>query len=343
MPSALIVDDDTSTLMLLANVLERKGFATRTAASLAEARQNLEPLPDVCMIDMQLPDGKGTDLLDSGLARETDVVVITGYASLESSIEALRYGVRDYLTKPLTSSAIDSVLARFGSPRRSAEGPRAGTRPIVGESPEMKRVLRTLARIGPSEATVLIIGESGTGKELIAARLHELSPRSRGRYLALNCGAVSPNLIESELFGHEKGSFTGAARQHAGYFERAHGGTLFLDEITEMPLDLQVRLLRVLESRRVSRVGSSETIPVNVRVIAATNRDPREAVRQRKCRPFASGPATCAFSRNTSSTSSIAMPGCPRALRPRPSPVSSNTTGPATFASCTTSSSAPTS
>ena len=284
MPSALIVDDDTSTLMLLANILERRGFATRTAASLAEARQSLEPLPDVCMIDVQLPDGRGTDLLESGLARETDVVVITGYASLESSIEALRCGVRDYLTKPLTSRAIDSVLARFGSPRRSPDGPSAGARPIVGESPEMKRVLRTLARIGPSDATVLIIGESGTGKELIAARLHELSPRSRGRYLALNCGAVSPNLIESELFGHEKGSFTGAARQHAGYFERAHGGTLFLDEITEMPLDLQVRLLRVLESRRVSRVGSSETIPVNVRVIAATNRDPREAVRQRKLR-----------------------------------------------------------
>ena len=148
----------------------------------------------------------------------------------------------------------------------------------------MKHLQRALARVGPSDATVLIIGESGTGKELIAARLHESSPRARGRYLALNCGAVSPNLIESELFGHEKGSFTGASRQHAGYFERAHGGTLFLDEITEMPMDLQVRLLRVLESKCVSRVGSSESLPVNVRVIAATNRDPREAVRQRKLR-----------------------------------------------------------
>jgi DNA-binding NtrC family response regulator len=148
----------------------------------------------------------------------------------------------------------------------------------------MKQLMHTLTRVGATDATVLIVGESGTGKELIAARLHELSHRARGRYLALNCGAVSSNLIESELFGHEKGSFTGALRQHTGYFERAHGGTLFLDEITEMPLELQVRLLRVLESRRVSRVGSSEPIPINVRVIAATNRDPRDAVRQHKLR-----------------------------------------------------------
>jgi DNA-binding NtrC family response regulator len=148
----------------------------------------------------------------------------------------------------------------------------------------MRRLLHQIVRVGRSDATVLIVGESGTGKELIAARLHELSPRARGRYLALNCGAVSPNLIESELFGHEKGSFTGASRQHAGYFERAHGGTLFLDEVTEMPFDLQVRLLRVLETRRVTRVGSSESIPINVRVIAATNRDPNEAVRQGKLR-----------------------------------------------------------
>jgi len=284
MPNALVVDDDPSTLMLLASLLERRGFTTRTAASLAEARQNLDPIPDICMVDVNLPDGSGTELLTSGLARETDVVVVTGHGSVEASVEAMRQGARDYLTKPLSHNALDRVLARFGGDRNTKDGSFRGAPPLVGESPEMKRLQHTMSRIGPSDATVLIIGESGTGKELIAARLHELSPRARGRYLALNCGAVSPNLIESELFGHEKGSFTGASRQHAGYFERAHGGTLFLDEITEMPLDLQVRLLRVLESRRVSRVGSSETIPVNVRVIAATNRDPREAVRQRKLR-----------------------------------------------------------
>jgi DNA-binding NtrC family response regulator len=148
----------------------------------------------------------------------------------------------------------------------------------------MQRLAQTIERIGSSDVTVLIIGESGTGKELVASRLHSLSARARGPYLALNCGAVTSTLIESELFGHERGSFTGASRQHAGYFERAHGGTLFLDEVTEMPLELQVRLLRVLETRCVSRVGSSDLIPVDVRVIAATNRDPHDAVRQGKLR-----------------------------------------------------------
>ena len=184
----------------------------------------------------------------------SDVVVLTGHGR-SSRVWKRCASARAITCQAADASALDRVLAPL---RRRSRAPSDGVvqraPPIVGESPEMKRLQHTLARIGPSDATVLIIGESGTGKELIAARLHELSPRSRGRYLALNCGAVSPNLIESELFGHEKGSFTGASRQHAGYFERAHGGTLFLDEITEMPLDLQVRLLRVLgEPARVAR------------------------------------------------------------------------------------------
>ena len=262
MPHALVVDDDPSTLTLLARLLEQRGFSTRTAASLAEARDSLDPSPDVCMLDLRLPDGEGIELLQEGLAERSDVIMLTGYATIESSVQAMRRGARDYLSKPLTRSALDRVLARFAESGR-AESAQRRAPPIIGESPQMKQLQRALTRIGPSDATVLIIGESGTGKELIAAKLHELSPRSRGRYLALNCGAVSPNLIESELFGHEKGSFTGASRQHAGYFERAHGGTLFLDEITEMPMDLQVRLLRVLENRCVSRVGSSESLPVS--------------------------------------------------------------------------------
>jgi len=255
-----------------------------TARSLAEARGSLEPCPDICFVALRLPDGDGTELLDDGLGEQTDVVLLTGDASVESGVDAMRKGARDYLTKPLTSDALDRVLARFDSSAGNAPLFDAKSTPIIGESPQMKRLMHALTRVGRSDATVLIIGESGTGKELVAARLHELSPRSRGRYLAINCGAVSPNLIESELFGHEKGSFTGASRQHAGYFERAHGGTLFLDEVTEMPLELQVRLLRVLESRRVTRVGSSESIPINVRVIAASNRDPRQAVREGKLR-----------------------------------------------------------
>ena len=284
MPHALVVDDDPSTLLLLATLLERRGFTTRTAASLAEALRSLSPMPDLCMVEMRLPDGDGLEFLNDGLGHETDVVLVTGHATVQSGVEAMRRGARDYLIKPLTPAALERVLGRFDAGRKGALSNPGAHRVLIGESPEMKMLEHALARVGPADVTALIIGESGTGKELVAARLHELSPRSRGRYLALNCGAVSPNLIESELFGHEKGSFTGASRQHAGYFERAHGGTLFLDEITEMPLELQVRLLRVLESRRVSRVGSSAPIPVNVRVIAATNRDPREAVRQRSLR-----------------------------------------------------------
>ena len=281
MPHALIVDDDASSVLLLSRLLENRGFTTRSAGSLAEARESLEPYPDSCLVDLKLPDGDGTALLDEGLGAQTDFIVITGNASVESSVDALRRGARDSLTKPIDRAKLERALARFITPS-TKESAAAST--LIGESPEMQRLARTLARVGPAEVTVLIIGESGTGKELIASRLHMLSARARGPYLALNCGAVSPNLIESELFGHERGSFTGATRQHAGYFERAHGGTLFLDEITEMPLDLQVRLLRVLESRQVARVGSSENVTVNVRVIAATNRDPREAVRQGKLR-----------------------------------------------------------
>jgi DNA-binding NtrC family response regulator len=270
MPNALIVDDDPSTVLLLSSLFERHGFTTASAQTLAQARDSLDTHPDVCIVDLCLPDGRGTELLDSVDRGKTDFVMLTGHASVESSVDAMRRGACDYLTKPLSRDAFNRIVARFKPAAASITPPTEAGTQIVGESPAMRRLLH---QIGRSDATVLIVGESGTGKELIAARLHELSPRAKGRYLALNCGAVSPNLIESELFGHEKGSFTGASRQHSGYFERAHGGTLFLDEVTEMPFDLQVRLLRVLETRRVTRVGSSESIPINVRVIAATNRD----------------------------------------------------------------------
>jgi DNA-binding NtrC family response regulator len=282
MPHALIVDDDIASVMLLSRLLENRGFTTRSAGTLAEARECLDPYPDSCLVDLKLPDGDGTALLDEGLGEQTDFIVITGNASVESSVDALRRGARDYLTKPIDRTKLERALSRFITPVVKPGTAPAST--LIGDSPEMQRLARTIARVAPTDVTVLIMGESGTGKELIASRLHALSPRAKGPYLALNCGAVSPNLIESELFGHERGSFTGATRQHAGYFERAHGGTLFLDEITEMPLDLQVRLLRVLETREVARVGSSDTVPVNVRVIAATNRDPRDAVRQGRLR-----------------------------------------------------------
>ena len=283
MPHALIVDDDPTSRSALAELIARDGFTTVLAASLAEAREHFDPVPDLVLVDLVLPDGSGMELLsEPSIAHQSDIVLITGHGSVETSVNAMRLGAVDYLTKPLDSQKLQGILTRVAQP---GAGPsRQGFGRLIGTSPPMQRLFASMARIAPTDATVLIIGESGTGKELVAQTLHELSARAAGPYLAVNCGAVSPNLIESELFGHEKGSFTGATRQHTGFFERANGGTLFLDEVTEMPLDLQVRLLRVLESHTVSRVGSTETIATDVRVIAATNRDPYQAVKSGKLR-----------------------------------------------------------
>jgi len=281
MPQALVAHRDSPTLMLLADMLEHRGFSTRVATSQPQALVALESAPDLCICDLGL-DGDVMHVVRAARERNVDVVVVTSDPESEATEEALAIGARDYVAEPVNRFKIDRVLARFANGSKLAAP--AAESPIIGESPAMRRLAQTIERIGPSDVTVLIIGESGTGKELVASRLHALSARAHGPYLALNCGAVTSTLIESELFGHERGSFTGASRQHAGYFERANGGTLFLDEVTEMPLELQVRLLRVLESRCVSRVGSSDLIPVDVRVIAATNRDPQDAVRQGKLR-----------------------------------------------------------
>ncbi len=285
MPHALIVDDDEISRRTLAELIARDGFTTAVASNLAEARSRFEPVPDLVLVDLVLPDGSGIDLLtEPELPRTSDVVVITGHASVETCVKGMRLGAVDYLTKPLSMPKLQSILARVSMPERAEDAPDDRLGELIGASPAMRKLFDEMKRIAPTDATVLIVGESGTGKELVAKTLHELSLRRDGAYLAVNCGAVSPNLIESELFGHEKGSFTGATRQHVGFFERAHGGTLFLDEVTEMPLDLQVRLLRVLESRSVMRVGSTEIIPIDVRVIGATNRDPYDAVKSGKLR-----------------------------------------------------------
>src|SRR6185312_4475503 len=259
------------------------------------ARDLLSTSPDVILLDLILPDGNGLELLRDATTREseTQVVVITGHATLESSIEAMRHGATDYLLKPINLSHLRGVLSRVARPPElSAEVKDLRTElrslghfgRLVGGSPPMQRLYDQLSRVAPTGATVLITGESGTGKEIVAQTIHEVSRRRLRPFLAVNCGAISPQIIESELFGHEKGSFTGANRQHRGYFERAHGGTLFLDEITEMPMDLQVKLLRVLETQAVSRVGSDRLIEIDVRVLAASNRNPHDAVAAGKLR-----------------------------------------------------------
>ena len=211
---------------------------------------------------------------------------MTGDGTAVTAVQALQHGALDYLTKPVDRARLRSVLARQATRMPAGEvvdlrgplgePPRFGR--LVGRSGAMRKIYELIERVAPTDASVLVTGESGTGKELVAETVHLLSRRRDEAFVAVNCGAMAPTLIESELFGHEKGSFTGADRRRIGFFERADGGTLFLDEITEMPQALQVKLLRVLESCAVTRVGASEPTPVNVRVIAASNRDPAEAM-----------------------------------------------------------------
>jgi DNA-binding NtrC family response regulator len=244
--------------------------------------------PDLVLLDLQLPDGSGMSLLDErDLIGNSEVVLMTGHATLETSIQALRYGAADYLIKPVSAKQLHSILTRVTRPsvlRAEVDGlnedlQRTGRfGHLVGKSEPMKQVYQQIARVAGTSVTVFVTGESGTGKELVARAVHDLSRRRARPFLAVTCGAISPLLIESEIFGHERGSFTGAERQHQGFFERAHGGTLFLDEITEMPPALQVKLLRVLETGTFMRVGSTTPQETDVRVIAASNRDPLQAL-----------------------------------------------------------------
>ncbi len=294
--TALIVDDDADFRESLALLVSREGLRTVEASSLAEARGCLAATTfDLVFADMGLPDGSGLELIDTEAPARSrpDFVVITGNATVETAVEALRGGALDFLTKPLDRNRLRAIVANAerSSRLRSEVGALRGELRelgrfgrLVGRSAAMQVMFDLIERVAPTRATVMILGESGAGKELVAETLHRMSPRAKKRFLAINCGAVAPNVIESELFGHERGSFTGADRARRGYFEEANGGTLFLDEITEMSAELQVKLLRVLETGTVMRVGASESIPVDVRLIAASNRDPEKAIREGKLR-----------------------------------------------------------
>jgi DNA-binding NtrC family response regulator len=272
----------------VATLVSGQGYSVATAHHLNDARRQLAlQAPSLLLLDLCLPDERSLALLeDTDLLGHAEVVLMTDPGSLETAIRALRPGAADYLVKPLTADRLQGLLTRLqasqvrGAPHRpvatstGADLERTGRfGHLVGRSVPMQRVYEQIERVAGTAITVFITGESGTGKELVARTLHEMSRRRDRPFLAVNCGAISPHLIESEIFGHERGSFTGAERQRQGFFERAHGGTLFLDEITEMPLALQVKLLRVLESGSYMRVGSSVAQESDVRLIAATNRD----------------------------------------------------------------------
>jgi len=307
----LWVDDDAELTNGLVDYLAGEGYAVDCAHDLASAARALEQSGyDLVLVDLDLPDGSGFSLIrDTPRQRAREFVVITGHGSVRTAVEALRHQVFDYLMKPVELAELCNLLARVGhargmpgatsadsaSPRPEAEkdagivaaGSIAGSSAsslLPGDSAGMRQVQQLITRAAGSDITVLLQGESGSGKEVAANCLHQLSNRRNGPFVAFNCGAVSPTLIASELFGHEKGSFTGALRMHKGIFERAEGGTLFLDEITEMPLDLQTSLLRVLETGAVTRVGGDRELPVNVRIVAATNREPLRYVEEGRFR-----------------------------------------------------------
>jgi two-component system response regulator AtoC len=292
----LIVEDDVSTRKGLEESIKDLGGEARSVGTAKEATKALEAFdPRLLIVDIHLPDGDGIEILKT--ARENDPdregIVITGQGSIDNAIEALRAGAFDYLLKPLRPAQLEVVFNRLADRRRlesEVETLRAELQEtgrlgdLVGRSPVMARIFDVIRRVAHSIAPVLITGASGSGKEVAARTIHRLSRRASKPFVAFNCGAISPTLIESELFGHERGSFTGAEKRRVGYFEEAMGGTLFLDEITEMGAELQVKLLRVLEDRTLRRVGGSQELKIDVRLISATNRDPAEAIQEGKLR-----------------------------------------------------------
>jgi two-component system nitrogen regulation response regulator NtrX len=288
MAHLLIVDDDASTLASLARAFRLAGHEATVCDNANRALELVKSQPfDMMLSDVVMPGKDGITLLEElrNLGVTLPVVMISGQANIEMAVRATRLGAADFLEKPLSTDklllTVDNVLKlkRLEAENRELRQ-RVGKHEIVHSGEAMRRVMAQVDRVAASEARVCILGDTGTGKELIARALHQRSPRHDGPFITLNCAAVPGELIESELFGHEKGSFTGAATRHVGKFEQANKGTLFLDEIGDMPLVMQAKLLRVLEERQVERVGGDRTIPVDVRVIVATHRNLDELVKK---------------------------------------------------------------
>ncbi len=286
----LIVDDEPNARSALSEILREEGYATETAADGFKALGKIEDFgPDVVLTDLKMPGLDGIGLMQKvrDLAPRATFVVMTAFGTIESAVEAVQKGAYHYLTKPLDFQALAVVVERaVERSRLLAENERLRERlaektpsgHIIGKHPSMLAVLRLAEQVAPSRATVLLRGDTGTGKEIIAELIHHGSPRKDKPLVRLNCAALSESLLESELFGHERGAFTGAVGRREGRFLQADGGTLFLDEVSEIPVPLQVKLLRVLQERSFERVGGNETVHVDVRIIAATNRDLRQRI-----------------------------------------------------------------
>ncbi len=293
--SILIVDDEKNSRDGLARALQ-KSYDVVIAENGQKALDVLATRPvDIMLSDVRMPGMDGLTLLQRALARTPQplCIMLTAYGTIELAVEAMKRGAYDFLTKPINLDRLDILLQRAVHSRkveienkqlREQLDSKYNLTSIVGQSQAMEEVFDTVRQVAPSRATVLIQGESGTGKELVAHAIHQLSPRNHGPYVAVHCAALSSNLLESELFGHEKGAFTGANERRRGRFEMADGGTLFLDEVGEIDPSIQVKILRVLEERNFERVGGHENIEVDVRLVAATNRDLKKMVEEGKFR-----------------------------------------------------------
>ncbi|RMG14818.1 MAG: sigma-54-dependent Fis family transcriptional regulator [Planctomycetota bacterium] len=285
MQQVLVVDDEAIMRTFLKKALRKLGYEVKLAASVDEALSLFAPRAfSLVLTDLRMPERSGLELLDSLRAQDptTPVVIMTAFGTVERAVEAMRRGAANFVTKPIDVGHLELVLERTLRERKQDEEltrlrPHADERDrlggLIGQSLAMKQVYQLIDRVAATELTVLIRGETGTGKELCARAIHEQSARRSERFQVVNCAAIQESLLESELFGHEKGAFTGADRLRIGHFEAAQGGTLFLDEVGEAPLSVQAKLLRALQEREVVRVGGTDPIPVNVRVLAATHRD----------------------------------------------------------------------
>jgi len=289
-PAVLVADDDAVARDLLVEVLEREGYRVRAAGGGAEAIALAErELFDVALVDLRMPDADGLAVLERLVAREPApaVLILTAFAAMDTAIEAIRRGAYDYLSKPFRLEEIKRAVRRMLEGQRLARDnqryrcelrERNDADRLVGHSPEIVAIYKLIARVAALDTTVLIQGETGTGKELVARAIHYTGPRADRPFVVIDCAAIPEPLFESELFGHERGAFTGAVTTRRGLLETAQGGTCFLDEVSELSGALQAKLLRVLQDRVLRRVGGNEPIPVDVRLVAATNRDLRKRV-----------------------------------------------------------------
>lgn len=295
MPTILVVDDEASIRRTLREILEYEDFAVDEAVDGEEALEKIrENRYDLVLLDIKMPKKDGMEVL-AEVGNEVPVVMISGHGTIETAVEATKMGAFDFVEKPpdlnrllvTLRNALDRGQLAVENQRMRqtiVEHQEGEITPILGTSPAIQRIKDTIERVAPTEARILITGEPGTGKELVAKWIHHLSPRREAPMVEVNCAAIPSELIESELFGHEKGSFTGATRQRIGKFEQAEGGTLFLDEIGDMSLSAQAKVLRALQENRITRVGGDRSIPVNVRVVAATNKNLLEQIEQNEFR-----------------------------------------------------------